>query len=402
MINNFNNMPELAQRQYSANKKAWESAPDKNSDIAVKAHADNEKLRQMYGIGSDDLNYSSFNENVLNDRYRQQNNRYLKKLSSTYKSPYQRQKELDAEAVRNFSYDPEQDSLYKSYRDMYTRQGLSAQDKTVSNLTALSGGRNNSWASAAAAQVGQAYAQKSADMIPQLAEAAYNRLLQRYNISKDMDNTDYSRYADQWNRDKSMADTYYNMLNSERENTRADERQAWDRENNALTTDYMRFYYGMEKEFAPTERLLRRHSLENQLKQQNIELEYLPQQLQNQVKNGMLTNQQLQIEIDNLPLEYKYKFRASEDEHNLTNAQINKLNADAAASRSSASSTGQYTQDEMYNIIKQMVEQGDGDSNSNYYWNGQETVPESQAPYNAWEKFYGKLGLQNPWEKAFR
>ena len=78
MINNFNNMPELAQRQYSANKKAWESAADKNSDIAVKAHADNEKLRQTYGIGSDDLNYSAFNENVLNDRYRQQNNRYLK------------------------------------------------------------------------------------------------------------------------------------------------------------------------------------------------------------------------------------------------------------------------------------------------------------------------------------
>ena len=322
MINNFNNMPELAQRQYSANKKAWESAPDKNSDIAVKAHADNEKLRQMYGIGSDDLNYSSFNENVLNDRYRQQNNRYLKKLSSTYKSPYQRQKELDAEAVRNFSYDPEQDSLYKSYRDMYTRQGLSAQDKTVSNLTALSGGRNNSWASAAAAQVGQAYAQKSADMIPQLAEAAYNRLLQRYNISKDMDNTDYSRYADQWNRDKSMADTYYNMLNSERENTRADERQAWDRETNALDTDYKRFYYGMEKEFAPTERLLQRRSLENQLKQQNIELEYLPQQLQNQVKNGMLTNQQLQIEIDNLPLEYKYKFRAYDDDHNASVASL--------------------------------------------------------------------------------
>lgn len=322
MINNFNNMPELAQRQYSANKKAWESAPDKNSDIAVKAHADNEKLRQMYGIGSDDLNYSSFNENVLNDRYRQQNNRYLKKLSSTYKSPYQRQKELDAEAVRNFSYDPEQDSLYKSYRDMYTRQGLSAQDKTVSNLTALSGGRNNSWASAAAAQVGQAYAQKSTDMIPQLAEAAYNRLLQRYNISKDMDNTDYSRYADQWNRDKSMADTYYNMLNSERENTRADERQAWDRETNALDTDYKRFYYGMEKEFAPTERLLQRRSLENQLKQQNIELEYLPQQLQNQVKNGMLTNQQLQIEIDNLPLEYKYKFRAYDDDHNASVASL--------------------------------------------------------------------------------
>ena len=350
MINNFNNMPELAQRQYSANKKAWESAADKNSDIAVKAHADNEKLRQMYGIGSDDLNYSSFNENVLNDRYRQQNNRYLKKLSSTYKSPYQRQKELDAEAVRNFSYDPEQDSLYKSYRDMYTRQGLSAQDRTVSNLTALSGGRNNSWASAAAAQVGQAYAQKSTDMIPQLAEAAYNRLLQRYNISKDMDSTDYSRYADQWSRDKSMADTYYNMLNTERENTRADERQAWDRETNALNTDYMRFYYGMEKEYTPTERLLRRSSLENQLKQQNIELEYLPQQLQNQVKNGMLTNQQLQIEIDNLPLEYKYKFRASEDEHNLTNAQINKLNADAAASRSSGSGYSGYSGGGNYDI----------------------------------------------------
>lgn len=392
MINNFNNMPELAQRQYSANKKAWESAPDKNSDIAVKAHADNEKLRQMYGIGSDDLNYSSFSENVLNDRYRQQNNRYLKKLSSTYKSPYQRQKELDAEAVRNFSYDPEQDSLYKSYRDMYTRQGLSAQDKTVSNLTALSGGRNNSWASAAAAQVGQAYAQKSADMIPQLAEAAYNRLLQRYNISKDMDNTDYSRYADQWSRDKSMADTYYNMLNSERENTRADERQAWDRETNALDTDYKRFYYGMEKEFAPTERLLQRRSLENQLKQQNIELEYLPQQLQNQVKNGMLTNQQLQIEIDNLPLEYKYKFRAYDDDHNASVASLARSYSRGGSGGGSYSGNGSGNNSGGNYDIDQLLSGENGG-------NVQGATSKSQASSNAWDRFYGTIGLQNPWKQ---
>lgn len=300
-------MPELIQRKYAANKAMWEAQPDKNSDVAKRATTENQQIRDIYGIGADDMNYRTFNNNVINGGLLNNSNKYMKKLDSTYKSPYQQQLELDANAIRNFQYNPDTDPNFKAYADMYARQGAAAQDKTYSNLTALSGGRNNSWASAATAQVGQAYAQKTADMIPQLAEQAYNKLLQRYNISKDMDNTAYGRYADQWNRDKALSDTLYNRYDNEWNRTLTEQQHA----KNMRDSD-------MNYQRALTE-----------LKKANIELEALPEQLQLAIRQGNITVEQLQEELNLLrryqPQIYEKQLREYDDNHLYSEAQRAKI-----------------------------------------------------------------------------
>ena len=312
MTTGYNAMPELIKRQYANNKAMWEGEKDKSSDIAQQAHNANQQIRDMYGIGADDMNYRGFTNNVINGGLRDSSNKYMKKLDTPYQSPYQKQLELDANAVRNFQYNPNNDPNFKAYADMYARQGAAAQDKTYSNLTALSGGRNNSWASAATAQVGQAYAQKTADMIPQLAEQAYNKLLQQYNVSRDLENTAYGRYSDQWNRDKQIADTLYDKYNTEWNRTLTEQQH----------TAQMRDY---EQNYA-TKAL--------ELKRLGIELEALPEQIQVAITSGKLGNTAQEIanalsrlQLQHAPQQYQNEQRAADDAHNLNVAEIARVNS---------------------------------------------------------------------------
>ena len=102
-----------------------------------------------------------------------------------------------------FSYSPEDDPSYASYRDMYTREGKSAFDDQIGNLTAMTGGRLNSFATAAAAQSQNAYNKQLTDIIPQLEQSAYSRhqntLQDKYNQIQTLlglDSQDYGRYRD--------------------------------------------------------------------------------------------------------------------------------------------------------------------------------------------------------------
>ena len=82
--------------------------------------------------------------------------------------------------LQNFRYNPDSDVEFQAYKDRLGRESQSAQNQTYSNLTGMSGGRNNSWASAAVGQVGQAYVQKGNDAVSDFADREYNRLAQRF------------------------------------------------------------------------------------------------------------------------------------------------------------------------------------------------------------------------------
>lgn len=331
MATGYGAMPELIKRQYANNKAMWEGEKDKTSDIARQANEANNQIRQMYGIEADDMNYRGFTNNVINGGLRDSSNKYMKKLDTPYQSPYQKQLELDANAVRNFQYNPNNDPNFKAYADMYARQGAAAQDKTYSNLTALSGGRNNSWASAATAQVGQAYAQKTADMIPQLAEQAYNKLLQQYNVSRDLENTAYGRYSDQWNRDKQIADTLYNKYNTEWNRTLTEEQHM------AQMRDFEQNYETKALE----------------LKRLGIELEYLPEQLQIAIASGKLGNtaQEIANAMNKLGYDLEKLYGAKEREAGLSSIYADTAYKNAQTSKANRSYTG-------YNYGVQGVEPG--------------------------------------------
>lgn len=102
-----------------------------------------------------------------------------------------------------FSYDPEDDPSYQSYKKMYTAEGKNAFNDQIANLTALTGGRLNSYATAAASQAQNAYAQQLSNIIPTLENAAYNRYLNElkndYNMLQTLlglDTQEYNRYRD--------------------------------------------------------------------------------------------------------------------------------------------------------------------------------------------------------------
>lgn len=139
-------------------------------------------------------------------------------VKPTYTSKYEQNINDTLDQILNrekFSYDASSDPLYSYYRDRYVSEGDRAAKDAAAKTAALSGGYANSYATTAAAQANQNYLSKLNDIIPTLENQAYNRyqdegdaLNTRLALYRDLENTDYSRYADalsQYNADRSAA-----------------------------------------------------------------------------------------------------------------------------------------------------------------------------------------------------
>ena len=137
----------------------------KNSPEAQLASSSNAWLRNQRGITGDTYSHQDMinNKPYQPNAYTDKTNSAFEKLGGyeRYSDPWKQKTDNLYDGLSNFSYNPEQDASFQSYKDMYDREGKSAERGTISNLTAVSGGRNNSWASAAASQTRQAYAQKN-------------------------------------------------------------------------------------------------------------------------------------------------------------------------------------------------------------------------------------------------
>ena len=119
----------------------------------------------------------------------------------------------------DFSYDVENDPLYKQYAAMYRREGDRAMRETMANAAASAGGMN-SYAITAAQQAQNYYNSQLNDKIPELYQLAYEMYLgdkesqvQDLGLLQQMDATQYGRYRDTMNdfyNDKSFAYGVYN------------------------------------------------------------------------------------------------------------------------------------------------------------------------------------------------
>lgn len=241
----FNGMPLNVAEMYADNKRNW-----KPGDTLYTMN--NQNIRDAYGI-TQDVPLAQVEDYIAALKREGTKNQLLTKISST---------ELPsavisaAEKIQNFNYNPDNDVAYKSYVDAYNRQGQSAAKQTLNNLNAANMGRNSSYGAAATAQVQAAYAKQAADMIPQLAQQAYDRLVNNYSIAKDIEDTKYNR-----------AITGYNALA--------------DAETRQLTDEQL--------------------DLNNQAAK--IELAYLPTTLRQQVESGEITLEQARLQ---LALDKKY------------------------------------------------------------------------------------------------
>lgn len=103
-----------------------------------------------------------------------------------------------------FSYDAASDPLYQQYQEQYTREGNRAMNDTLASIASGAGGMN-SYAVTAAQQANNNYMAQLADRIPELQQLAYEMYMQDYdnqltelNLLRDMGQTEYNRYRDQY------------------------------------------------------------------------------------------------------------------------------------------------------------------------------------------------------------
>lgn len=181
------------------NKRNWERAENQAQKDVY--NLNNTNILAKYGLTqNDNVSLSELERYIAADEkernYQNNRNGLITKLTNPeVNSDVQKR----ANAIMNFTYNPETDPAYQSYVDMYNRQGQSAAKQTLNNLNSANMGRNSSYSAAATAQVQQAYAQKASEMIPTLAEQAYNKLMNNYSIAKDMDATQYDRTLNAYN-----------------------------------------------------------------------------------------------------------------------------------------------------------------------------------------------------------
>lgn len=142
-----------------------------------------------------------------------------------YSSTYTQQLDNLMNQVMNrpkFSYDVNQDALYRQARDQYMLNGRRAMKDTIGQASTMTGGYGNSYAASAGNQAYQQYLTQLAGMMPEFydrARQAYNdegdRLAQQYNLVGQREAQDYNRYRDtvsDWNADVDRALQTYNTL----------------------------------------------------------------------------------------------------------------------------------------------------------------------------------------------
>ena len=128
----------------------------------------------------------------------------------SYQSPYADKINQLYDQIMNrkpFSYDFNADPIYQQYKDRYMQGGQRAMQDTMANAAALTGGYGNSYASTAGSLAYQQYLSGLNDVIPDLQRNAYNQYTQEgqdlYNLlsaAQGMDETEYGRYMDEYNK----------------------------------------------------------------------------------------------------------------------------------------------------------------------------------------------------------
>ena len=99
-----------------------------------------------------------------------------------------------------FSYDPEEDEMYKRYAKLYAAQGAAAMEDTMGQAAALTGGYGSSYAQAVGQQAYDRYLGELAALVPELRQAALaeytqegKALTDRYGLLRQQESAAYDR-----------------------------------------------------------------------------------------------------------------------------------------------------------------------------------------------------------------
>lgn len=118
-----------------------------------------------------------------------------------------------------FSYDPEEDEMYKRYARLYAAQGAAGMEDTMGQAAALTGGYGSSYAQAVGQQAYDRYLGELAALVPELRQAALaeytqegKALTDRYGLLRQQESAAYDRWQDtvaQWQKALAQAQSEY-------------------------------------------------------------------------------------------------------------------------------------------------------------------------------------------------
>lgn len=118
-----------------------------------------------------------------------------------------------------FSYDPEEDEMYKRYARLYAAQGAAAMEDTMGQAAALTGGYGSSYAQAVGQQAYDRYLGELTALVPELRQAALaeytqegKALTDRYGLLRQQESAAYDRWQDtvaQWQKALAQAQSEY-------------------------------------------------------------------------------------------------------------------------------------------------------------------------------------------------
>ena len=206
-----------------------------------------------------------------------------------YDNRYQADIDAILDSLKNregFSYNPEEDQLYKSYRDQYLRLGQRAMQDSIGTAAALSGGYGSSYAQRAGQQAYQDYLSGMNDALQGMYGQAYqeyrdqgNDLYSRLDALRALENEDYARYRDALNdylTERNYANTRYADERDQDYGRYRDTVGDWEADR-----AYWNTLYGSERNWDLTE-------YANQLAQWQADREYWDSLLQNLIAyNGL-------------------------------------------------------------------------------------------------------------------
>ena len=178
------------------------------------------------GFSYDDFSYGDYQQSESVTQAQAALNAALAAQPGAYQSKWQDQINSMIDRILNresFSYNYNEDALYKQYAEQYARGGKLAMQDTMGQAAAMTGGYGSSYASTAGNQAYQEYMSQLNEVIPELYGMALNRyqmegqeMYNRYGLLSDQEQQDYGRYQDSYNQWLAERDYAAGRYDSER------------------------------------------------------------------------------------------------------------------------------------------------------------------------------------------
>ncbi len=200
-----------------------------------------------------------------------------------------------------FSYDPDGDPVYQAYRQKYLTEGNRAAEDTLAVYSGLTGGYANSAAVTAAALAEQYYMSQLTNVIPELAQQAYERYSDKYSTDIDLLESMIELYNSAYSNAASANSLMTEGINSSLASNTARDNAAYERYWNSLfnNQDYTWTDMFNNQDYDWTEMLNNQTATSNYLDIENSRNENLMQQIYMGYYNQILSNQIQEQNLNN-------------------------------------------------------------------------------------------------------